>query len=132
MKKKEKRFKKTRRGNLKKYIFKTGKLNFGTVGLKALNSGILTAKQIESARQAIVRKTGRKGKLWIKVFPNIPITSKPTGSRMGKGKGSISHFGFKVRAGFILFELCGINFVNAKEAFKTGGAKLPIKTSITY
>ena len=127
---KQTKYKKTRKGKLSKYEFKATTLKFGTIGLKAIESGMLNAKQIEAARQAIVRKIKRKGKIWIRVFPDTPITSKPTGIRMGKGKGQVSHWVAKVRGGTVLFEVCGLNFSIVSEALKTGGAKLPIKTKI--
>ena len=124
------KYKKTKKGKLSKYEFKANKLKFGTIGLKAVESGMLNTKQIEAARQAIVRKIKRKGKIWIRIFPDTPITSKPTGIRMGKGKGQVSHWVAKVRGGTVLFEVCGLNFSIVSEALKTGGAKLPIKTKI--
>jgi large subunit ribosomal protein L16 len=124
------KYKKTRKGKLSKYEFKTNTLKFGTIGLKAIESGMVNAKQIEAARQAIVRKIKRKGKIWIRIFPDIPVTSKPTGIRMGKGKGQVSHWVARVRGGTVLFEVCGLNFSTVSEALKTGGAKLPIKTKI--
>ena len=126
------KFKKTKKGNLKKLEFKANKLQFGTIGLKAAESGIISAKQIETARQAITRKIKRKGKVWIRIFPYLPITSKPTGIRMGKGKGNFSHWGSRVKSGNVLFEICGINPDNIIKALKTGGAKLPIKTKIFH
>lgn len=126
------KYKKIRKGRLKKYNYKSNKLNFGTIGLKAFESGLLTARQIEAARQAIIRKIKRKGKLWIIIFPNLPITRKPTEVRMGKGKGAISHWAARVKGGNIIFELCGITRNTAIKAFKTGSAKLPIKTKIFY
>lgn len=127
---KQTKYKKTRKGKLKKLEFKSNNLKFGTIGLKAAESGIINSKQIEAARQAITRKIKRKGKVWIKIFPYLPITSKPTGVRMGKGKGNVSHWGARVQGGSVLFEICGINFNVALVALKTGGAKLPIKTKI--
>jgi len=124
------KYKKTKKGRLKKLEFKSNKLKFGTIGLKAVEAGIINSKQIESARQAITRKIKRKGKVWIKIFPYLPITSKPTGIRMGKGKGEISHWGARVQGGNVLFEICGINNSVAISALKTGGAKLPVKTKI--
>lgn len=124
------KYKKTRKGKLKKLEFKSNKLIFGTIGLKAIESGILNSRQIEATRQAIVRKIKRKGKIWIKIFPDLPITSKPTGTRMGKGKGSVSHWGARVKCGTVLFEICGVNLNIAIRSLKTGGAKLPIKTKI--
>ena len=127
------KYKKVRKGKLTKLEFKSNKLSFGSIGLKALESGIIHARQIEASRQAISRKIKRKGKLWIKIFPDLPISAKPTESRMGKGKGSLSHWGSRVKGGTVLFELCGIKDSNiAIEALKTGGSKLPIKTQIFY
>lgn len=124
------KYKKTRKGKLSKLEFKSNILKFGTIGLKAEESGVISSNQIESARQAIMRKIKRKGKVWIKIFPDLPITSKPTGIRMGKGKGSVSHWGARVRGGTVLFEICGVNLNTIITALKTGGAKLPIKTKI--
>lgn len=127
---KQTKYKKTRKGKLSRFEFKSNYLKFGTIGLKAAESGIINARQIEASRQAIVRKMKRKGKLWIKIFPDLPITSKPTGIRMGKGKGAVSHWAARVRGGTVLFEVCGLNFNTICSALKTGGAKLPIKTKI--
>lgn len=124
------KYKKTKKGKLVKLEFKSNNLKFGTVGLKAAEAGIISSKQIEAARQAIVRKIKRKGKIWIRIFPDLPITSKPTGIRMGKGKGQVDHWGARVRGGTVLFEVCGVNLNSVLAAFRTGGAKLPIKTKI--
>jgi large subunit ribosomal protein L16 len=124
------RHKKVKKGKLLQYKYKTTSLSFGILGLKAVESGIINVKQIEAARQAISRKTRRKTKIWIKVFPDIPITKKSTGIRMGKGKGTFSHWGARIRGGTVIFEVCGINIISIVEALKTGGAKLPIKTKI--
>lgn len=127
---KEIKYKKTKKGRLRKYEFKSNDLKFGNIGLKTLESGLINARQIEAARQAIVRKMKRKGKIWIKVFPDLPVTSKPTGVRMGKGKGSVSHWAVRVKGGTVLFEAAGISVTTMVSAFKTGGAKLPLKTKI--
>jgi len=124
------KYKKTRKGKLSRLEFKANELNQGTIGLKAIESGIIRSNQLEAARQAIVRKIKRKGKIWIKIFPDIPITSKPTGVRMGKGKGQVSHWGARVRGGTVLFEICGITYNTAVIALGSGSAKLPIKTKI--
>jgi large subunit ribosomal protein L16 len=124
------KYKKVRKGKLKKYEYKPNSLKFGTIGLKAINSGLITSKQIEAARQAITRKIKRKGRVWVCIFPDQPITKKPVEVRMGKGKGPFSHWAFKVRGGCTLFEVCGVNTKTAIKAFKTGGAKLPVKTLI--
>ncbi len=124
------KYKKTRKGTLPKLEFKSNKLKFGTIGLKAIESGTISARQIEAAKQAINRKIKRKGKLWIRVFPDQPITAKPTEVRMGKGKGAVSHWDVKIGGGCVLFELCGVTPNIAVSAFKTGGAKLPVKTKV--
>lgn len=124
------KFKKTKKGKLVELEFKATNLTFGLIGLKAAEAGVLNSRQIEAARQSIARKTKRKAKIWIKVFPDLPITSKPTGVRMGKGKGSVSHWGARVRGGTVLFEVCGMNPKIINNALKTASAKLPIKTKI--
>jgi large subunit ribosomal protein L16 len=126
------KFKKTRKGKLRRLEHKAINLTFGIIGLKAREAGILNARQIEAARQSIARKTKRKAKIWIKIFPDLPITSKPTGIRMGKGKGQISHWGARVRGGTVLFEVCGANLKSIVNALKTASAKLPIKTKIFH
>ena len=124
------KYKKVQKGKLLKFEYKSNILNFGIIGLKAKESGMINSNQLESARQAIARKIKRKGKIWITIFPNIPITSKPTGVRMGKGKGNTNHWAARVRGGTIIFEVCGSNLKKIISALKTGGAKLPVKTSI--
>lgn len=127
---KKTKYKKMHKGKLSRFNFRSNRLKFGNIGLKAIKSCTISSRQIEAARQAIVRKLNRKGKLWIRIFPMIPITSKPTEVRMGKGKGSVSHWSVKVSAGTVLFETYGIAKITAITAFKTGGAKLPVKTKI--
>jgi large subunit ribosomal protein L16 len=124
-----KKFKKIRKGKLTRLKFKS-KLKFGVIGIKASSAGFINAKQIEAARQAISRKTKRKGKIWIRIFPHIAVTSKSKESRMGKGKGAISFWAAKVTGGNVLFEICGVEENVATAALKLGGAKLPVKTKI--
>ena len=124
------KYKKTRKGRLKKLEYKANSLRFGEVGLKATNSGLITARQIEATRRAIARKIKRKGKIWICIFPDLPITAKPTESRMGKGKGVVSYWVARVRGGTTLFEICGVPNHIAVEALKAGSQKLPVKTKI--
>jgi len=109
---------------------KSYSLRFGEIGLKSLSSTRLTARQIEAVRQCINRNLGRKGKIWISVFPNIPVTSKPTENRMGKGKGNVSYWSAPVKAGTVLFEITGVPYSRAYEALLKGGSKLPIPTKI--
>lgn len=122
------RHKKIRKGTLPKYKFNS--LQFGDLGLRALESGMVTSRQIEATRQAINRKLNRKGKIWIRVFPTTPLSKTPIGSRMGKGKGSISHWVSKVASGKILFEVCSKNIQISTIALKAGKPKLPLKTKI--
>ena len=124
------KYKKVRKGKLSKLEFKSNTLQFGEIGLKAKESGLINARQIETVRRVITRKIKKKGKIWIRIFPYLPITSKPTESRMGKGKGSVSHWVAKVRGGTVLFEICGVPKHIAKEALKSCSKKLSIKTRI--
>lgn len=126
------KFQKTKKGKLVKFEFKANKLTQGYIGLKAQQSGIINSRQIEAARQSIVKKIKRKAKIWIKIFPYLPITSKPIGVWMGKGKGQISYWGAKIWSGTVLFEICGVNFNIIKTALKIASAKLPIRTKIFW
>lgn len=105
-------------------------ISFGEYGLKALGRDWVTARQLEAARRAIVHFTKRAGKTWMRVFPDKPVTKKPAGVRMGSGKGDIDHYVAVVRPGRIMFELAGIPEVQALEALKRAGHKLPIRTKI--
>jgi len=104
------------------------RLNFGAYGLKALQPERVTARQIEAARRAITRAIKRQGRLWILIFPDVPVSKKPTEVRMGSGKGSPEYWVCRVHPGRIMFELDGVPFNVAKEAFALAAAKLPIKT----
>ncbi len=103
-------------------------LNFGSFGLKAMEPERVTARQIEAARRAITRHMKRQGRVWIRIFPDVPVTSKPTEVRMGKGKGSVEYWAARVKPGRIVFEIDGVNEDVAREALRLGAAKLPIKT----
>lgn len=103
-------------------------LNFGSYGLKAVEPERITARQIEAARRAITRYMRRSGRVWIRIFPDLPVTSKPTEVRMGKGKGSVDYWAVRVAPGRVMFELDGIPEDVAREALRLGAAKLPIKT----
>ena len=103
-------------------------LDFGTFGLKATEPERVSARQIEAARRAITRHMKRQGRVWIRIFPDVPITSKPTEVRMGKGKGSVDFWAAKVKPGRIMFEIDGVAEVIAREALRLGAMKLPIKT----
>jgi large subunit ribosomal protein L16 len=103
-------------------------LNFGEYGLKALEPERVTARQIEAARRAISRHVKRVGRLWIRIFPDVPVTKKPAEVRMGSGKGSVELWVCRVKPGRILFEVDGVTEQVAREAFERAAAKLPIKT----
>ncbi|MBU8875070.1 50S ribosomal protein L16 [Reyranella sp. MMS21-HV4-11] len=103
-------------------------LDFGSYGLKAMEPDRLTARQIEAARRAITRHMKRAGRVWIRVFPDVPVSKKPAEVRMGSGKGAPEFWAARVKPGRILFELEGVSGVIAKEALALGAAKLPIKT----
>ncbi|KAA6204642.1 MAG: 50S ribosomal protein L16 [Candidatus Tokpelaia sp.] len=103
-------------------------LNFGAFGLKALEPERVTARQIEAARRAITRHMKRAGRVWIRIFPDLPVTAKPTEVRMGKGKGSVEYWAARVAPGRIMFELDGVSEDIAREALRLGAAKLPVKT----
>lgn len=103
-------------------------LNFGQFGLKALEPERVTARQIEAARRAISRHVKRVGRLWIRVFPDVPVTAKPAEVRMGKGKGSVERWVCRVKPGKIMFEIDGVPEELAREAFDRASAKLPVKT----
>ena len=103
-------------------------LNFGTYGLKAMEPERVTARQIEAARRAMTRHMKRQGKVWIRIFPDVPVSKKPTEVRMGKGKGSVEYWAARVHPGRIMFEIDGVPEDVAREAMRLAGAKLPIKT----
>jgi large subunit ribosomal protein L16 len=119
------------KGKLQKYANKTS-LTFGTIGLRALESGYITLKQLESAKQTILKKMNKKGKIWTKITIDKPVTKKPLEVRMGKGKGKLSHKMARVRGGTLIFEICGLSRETATSIFKTSGSKFPIKTGLFY
>ena len=105
-------------------------LNFGSFGLKATEPERITARQIEAARRAMTRHMKRQGRVWIRVFPDVPVSSKPTEVRMGKGKGSVDFWACKVKPGRIMFEIDGVGEGIAREALRLAAMKLPIKTRV--
>ena len=105
-------------------------LNFGTYGLKATEPERITARQIEAARRALTRHMKRQGRVWIRIFPDVPVTSKPTEVRMGKGKGSVDYWAAKVKPGRIMFEIDGVAESVAREGLRLAAMKLPIKTRV--
>lgn len=126
------KYKKQFKGKLIGNTVKGHKITYGKYALKVLEETRLSSKQIEATRRIIIRKMKRLGFLWIRVFPNTPITTKPTENRMGKGKGSVSFWVSKVKRGQILYEISGISLENAKKVLKAGSNKLPVKTKFIY
>ncbi len=105
-------------------------LNFGSYGLKSLEPERVTARQIEAARRAITRQMKRQGRVWIRIFPDVPVTGKPAEVRMGSGKGSVEYWAARVHPGRIMFEIDGVPDDVAREALRLGAAKLPVRTKI--
>jgi len=105
-------------------------LNFGEYGLKAMEPERVTARQIEAARRAITRQMKRAGRVWIRIFPDLPVSKKPTEVRMGKGKGAPEFWAARVAPGRIMFEIDGVSEETAREALRLGAAKLPIRTRV--
>ena len=124
------KFRKMHKGRIKGVAKGGSTLNFGSHGLKALEPERVTSRQIEATRRAITRAMKRAGRYWIRVFPDTPVTAKPTEVRMGKGKGSVEFWAAKVKPGRILFEIDGVPDDVARRALELGAAKLPIKTRI--
>ncbi len=122
------RFRKQHKGRIHGLAKGGSDLNFGQFGLKATEPERVTARQIEAARRAITRAMKRQGRVWIRVFPDVPVTSKPTEVRMGKGKGSVDFWACKVKPGRIMFEVDGVAEDVAREALRLAAMKLPIKT----
>ena len=124
------KFRRVHRGNRRGMAKGGTEVNFGSYGLKAMEPGWITARQIEASRVAIYRFVRKVGKMWIRIFPDKPITNKPLETRMGKGKGAPEYWVSNVKPGRILFEVEGIPRDVAHKAFKNAGSKLPIKTKL--
>ena len=124
------KFRKQHKGRIKGLAKGGSDLNFGTYGLKALEPERVTARQIEAARRAMTRHMKRQGRVWIRIFPDVPVTSKPVEVRMGKGKGSVDFWACKVKPGRVMFEIDGVNDDIAREALRLAAMKLPIKTRV--
>ena len=122
------KYRKAHKGRIHGKATRVSTLNYGTYGLKAMQPERIIGKQIEAARVALTRHMERTGKVWSRVFPNIPVSKKPTEVRMGKGKGSPEYWACRVKPGRILFEIDGVSEEIAKEALYKASAKLPIKT----
>lgn len=123
------KFRKQHKGRNRGLAISGGNVSFGTYGLKAVGRGRMTARQIESARRAMTRHVKRQGKIWIRVFPDKPITEKPLEVRQGKGKGNVEYWVCQIQPGRVLYEMDGVSESLAREAFALAAAKLPFKTT---
>ena len=123
------KYRKHHRGNRRGMATRGSHVAFGNYGLKAIEAGWITARQIEAARRAMTRHIKRGGKIWIRIFPDVPITKKPVEVRMGKGKGNVEYWVAKVQPGKILYEMEGVTEEIAREAFRLAASKLPVITT---
>ncbi|KAA2211684.1 50S ribosomal protein L16 [Pseudoroseomonas globiformis] len=124
------KFRKAHKGRIKGVAKGGFTLSFGGFGLKALEPERVTARQIEAARRAITRAMKRQGRVWIRIFPDVPVSTKPAEVRMGSGKGAPEYWAARVKPGRIMFEIDGVSVETAREALSLGAAKLPIKTKL--
>ncbi|MBK7428157.1 MAG: 50S ribosomal protein L16 [Saprospiraceae bacterium] len=124
------KYRKQQKGRNDGVAVKGSLVSFGSFGLKAITTGRLTSRQIESARIAMTRYMKREGKVWIRIFPDKPITAKPAEVRMGKGKGAVDHWVAQIQPGRVLFELDGVTSEIAHEALRLAGQKLPVLTKV--
>ena len=124
------KFRRVHRGNRRGMSMRGNYVTFGSYGLKAVEPGWVTARQIESSRIVISRIVRKIGKMWIRIFPDKPVTARPAETRMGKGKGALDHWVAVVKPGRILFEIDGVSKEEALQAFKDAGHKLPMKTKL--
>jgi large subunit ribosomal protein L16 len=123
------KFRKEQKGRNKGVATRGNKVSFGEFGLKAITRGRLTARQIEAARRAMTRHIKRGGRIWIRIFPDKPVSQKPAEVRMGNGKGNPEYWVAEIQPGKMLYEMDGVDELSAKEAFRLAAAKLPIRTS---
>jgi large subunit ribosomal protein L16 len=124
------KYRKTRKGRIHGDAKGGVSLNFGQFGLKALEPERVTARQIEAARRAMTRYMKRQGRVWIRIFPDVPVTQKPTEVRMGKGKGSVEYWAAKIKPGRVMFEIDGVSEPVAREALRLAAMKLPMKSRV--
>jgi large subunit ribosomal protein L16 len=123
------KFRKQQKGRNRGLATSGNRVSFGEYGLRATARGRLTARQIEAARRAMTRHIKRGGKIWIRVFPDVPVTKKPIEVRMGKGKGNVEYWVAKIKPGKVLYEMQGVTEDIAREAFRRAAAKLPVSTT---
>ena len=125
---KKTKFRKQQKGKIKGNAQRGSQIAFGSFGIKSMDEGFLTSRQIEAARIAVTRYMKREGKVWIRVFPDKPITSKPLEVRQGKGKGNVEYYVFLVKPGTVIFEIAGVSEDVARAAIRSAGGKMPFKT----
>ena len=123
------KFRKQQKGRNRGLALNGNKVSFGVYGLKAVTRGRITARQIEAARRAMTRHIKRGGKVWIRIFPDVPVTKKPLEVRQGKGKGNVEYWVAKIQPGKMLYEMEGVDEKIARRAFHLAAAKLPIQTA---
>ena len=127
---KKPRYRKQHKGRIHGKAKGGADVNFGSYGLKALQPERITARQIEAARRAMTRHMKRQGRVWIRIFPDVPVSKKPTEVRMGKGKGSVEYWAARVKPGRVMFEIDGVSDSVAREALRLAAMKLPVKTRV--
>ncbi len=127
---KKPRYRKVQKGRVRGMAHRGSDLSFGSFGLQAVEGGWITARQIEAGRIAITRHVKRTGKIWIRIFPDKPLTKKPLETRMGKGKGAVEFWVAPIKPGRVLFEIEGVSSEMAHQALKLAGAKMPVQTQI--
>jgi len=124
------KYRKQQKGRIRGLAQRGSKISFGSFGLKSLDPGFITNRQIEAARIAMTRFMKREGNVWIRIFPDKPITAKPLEVRMGKGKGALDHYVAAIKPGRIMFELDGVPEETAREALRLAAQKLPVQTKV--
>jgi len=124
------KYRKQQKGRNKGLAYKGSKISFGSFGLKSMDRGRVTNRQIEAARIAMTRFMKREGKVWIRIFPDKPITTKPQEVRMGKGKGALDHYVVEIKPGRVMFEVDGVPYETAAEALRLAAQKLPVTTKV--
>ena len=124
------KYRKVQKGRVRGMATRGVNLSFGEYGIQSLERGLVTSRQIEASRMAMARFIKKGGKIWIRIFPDRPVTKKPAETRMGKGKGPVEGYAAVIKPGRVLFELAGLDFSMAKEALKLASDKLPVKTQV--
>ena len=127
---KRSKYRKSHRSRLRGRTFNRNKVSFGDYGLQSIQSSWITSRQLESSRRVLIRYVRRNGKLWIRIFPDNPVTRRPIETRMGSGKGNLEYWIAVVRSDVIIFEMCGVSEIVTRQAMRIISSKLPIKTRV--